>query len=112
VYGWSSFDPSIIHVDELGSDPNIWRCPMTVNHYGTRIQKHLDRLRWDVVDFSHETLIHITTLKAIMDGSVKPTHDQLMIIINKINKRYPPQDHWRNYVDIVITPIQEVSNDR
>ncbi len=75
---------------------------MSAVTFGDRIGPILTRLRWTIHDLSHHTLIHHNTLKSIMDGSVEPTHDQLMIIINKINKSSPPSDHWRNYVEIVL----------
>lgn len=70
--------------------------------FGDRIGPILTRLGWTKYDLSHHTLIHINNLNKIMDGSVEPTHNQLMIIINKINKHSPPNDHWRNYVEIVL----------
>ena len=68
--------------------------------YGQRIKKYMDEIGWTVVDLSRETLIHFVELEAIINDGQSPTFNQLMIIVNKINLKYPKSRHWEIYHDI------------
>jgi hypothetical protein len=69
-----------------------------------QIQKYMGELGWSNVDLHRVTLISLQNLDDIMQGIKPPTHIQLMIIVNKITKQYPSEQHWGIYHSIVIKP--------
>lgn len=73
--------------------------------YGQRIKKYMDEIGWTVVDLARETLIHFVELEAIINDGQSPTFNQLMIIVNKINLKYPKSRHWEIYHDITFNTI-------
>lgn len=69
-----------------------------------QIQKYMNELGWSNVDLHRVTLISLQNLDDIMHGIKPPTYYQLMIIVNKITKQYPVEQHWGIYQSIVIKP--------
>jgi hypothetical protein len=69
-----------------------------------QIQKYMHDLGWSLVDLHRVTFISLQNLDNIMKGIKPPTHIQLMIIVNKITKQYPSEQHWGIYQSIVIQP--------
>ena len=78
---------------------------------GQQIKIYMDELGWDVIDLARETNIHFLRLNRIIFGGVEPTYNQIMIIVNKITKQYPLDQHWTIYQSIVIKTIFEAPND-
>lgn len=71
-----------------------------------QIQKYLDALNWSHTELHRRTLISLQNVQAIMSGQAQATHQQVMIIINKINLQYSADRHWTVYHDICIKPTQ------
>ena len=69
-----------------------------------QIQKYLDALNWSHTELHRRTLISLQNVQAIMSGQTQATHQQVMIIINKINLQYSADRHWTVYHDICIKP--------
>ena len=67
----------------------------------------MDEIGWTVVDLARETLIHFVELEAIINDGQSPTFNQLMIIVNKINLKYPKSRHWEIYHDITFNTINK-----
>jgi predicted transcriptional regulator len=78
---------------------------------GQQIKVYMDELGWDVIDLARQTNIHHIKLDEIINGGEEPTYNQIMIIVNKITKQYPLDQHWTIYQSIVIKTIFEAPND-
>tara|TARA_R100001443_G_scaffold106109_2_gene115399 strand:- start:1043 stop:1279 length:237 start_codon:yes stop_codon:yes gene_type:complete len=69
------------------------------------IKTQMDKLGWSVVDLHNETDIDIAVLQDILDGRVKPSYNDVMLIVIAFTKQYPSDEHWDIYHSIMVSPM-------